>query len=177
MVDDFFLTLALISSLAPATRREIFVHRGVTLTRTRSVARSDSSNKTGANKNETANLADERTCGEPRFPVRSPVKIAPNWSEAKRTRTQPRVHKPRGFSTGGESRWLVANERICGCYSYACTRDAQPPWGHADDPEAKRTAMLSSDAMTGPDRDRKKELLRKCEDVGRSQLPERSRAN
>lgn len=109
---------------------------------------------------------------ESQFLVRSPVKIAPNWSEANERTTQ--VHKLRGFSRGGESCWLIANEWICGCYSYACTRDAQPPWGQADDPEAKWTrspAMLfrdANDAMTN--RSEKRPKMRRREEKSASQI-------
>jgi len=59
------------------------------------VARSDdSSNKTGDNKNETANLADERTCGEP---VRRPF-AGEDRAELKRSE---RTVQPKYINYGG----------------------------------------------------------------------------
>lgn len=71
-----------------------------------------------------------------------------HWQRSRRTeakRTNTEVHKPQGFSRGGESHWLAANRRICGCYLYAYTHDERTTTvGQADDPEAKQTRSLKA---------------------------------
>jgi len=65
MVEDFFNTGSNFLSYFGDSSKNNSSTTSTPPTKIRLVARSDFSNKTGDNKNETANLADERTCGEP----------------------------------------------------------------------------------------------------------------
>lgn len=87
------------------------------------------------------------------FPVRSPVKIAPNWSEAKRTNERTiQVHKPPGGFLEAVSHvgsWPMSefvDATVVCMYSGRATTvgSSRWPWGEAN----SLPAMLPRDAMT-----------------------------
>lgn len=129
--------LTLTPSLIPATRREVLIH-GVHSADEDSVGEGTISQIRRGQQKREERIPRTSARAENQLLVRPPVKIAPNWSEANERTTQ--VHTLRGFSRGGESRWLIANEWICGCYSYACTSGRATTVGSSRWPwEAKRT--------------------------------------
>jgi len=65
--------------------------------------------------------------------------VAGDRAELKRGERVPKYINRGGFLEAVSHVWLVANGRICGCYSYAYIHDERRATtvGQADDPEAK----------------------------------------